>query len=75
MTNNKKLKKISINSRIHKLQLIMSDDIKVNRKGKEKNQKKDKNKFMYGQKRVRQLDHIQELQKKRNEIEKKKICT
>ena len=53
----------------------MSDDIKVNRKGKEKNQKKDKKKFMYGQKRVRQLDNIQELQKKRNEIEKKNICT
>lgn len=53
----------------------MSDDIKVNRKGKEKNQRKDKKKFMYGQKRVRQLDHMQELQKKRNEIEKKNICT
>ena len=52
----------------------MSDDIKVNRKGKEKNQKKDKKKFMYGQKRVRQLDHIQGLQKKEMKL-KKKICT
>ena len=38
-----------------------------------RNQKKDKKKFMYGQKRVRQIDHMQELQKKRNKTEKKKI--
>ena len=30
---------------------------------------------MYGQKRVRQLDHMQELQKKKGMKLKKNICT
>lgn len=47
------------------------DDIKSTRKGKEKNQKKDKSGYKYSQKRVRQVEQLRDKQKQREQNNKK----
>lgn len=49
----------------------MGDDyIKSTRKGKEKNQNKDKNAYKYSQKRVRQIEQLRDKQKMREQTTK-----
>ena len=46
-------------------------DPKITRKGKEKNQNKDKSGYKYGNKRVRQYENLQSKEKKKQSDDSK----
>jgi len=71
MSKNVKIEKnaLKITESINSTNNIMDNNFKTHRKGKEKNQHKNKGDFKYSQKRVRQAEKLLEKQKKNTKEE------